>query len=143
MSTDASRDIRLLNRLLAMQYHSFPMYLRDADPWRRAGDERGATVVADIAADHQAMARQIADRILELGGALSPGEFPMEYTDTHFLSLDFLIGELIRYTRDDLAVIEQLAAAVGDRRGRELAEETLGAERAHLEALEDVVRQPV
>ena len=67
----------------------------------------------------------------------------MEYTDTHDLSLDFLVRELIGYQKWLIGQIEQIVARVGDdREARELAQETLGGEKAHLDALQELTTQP-
>jgi bacterioferritin (cytochrome b1) len=132
-----TRAIELLNQLLAVECYSFPMYLSYAAPWTHHGDERATEALSNITADQQAMAQRIADLIDRLGGRPQSGEYPMEFTDTHFLSLDYLLKELACYQRQDLAAVETIARQLGDEReARELAEETLGMERAHLEAIE-------
>jgi hypothetical protein len=139
-----SSNIEVLNRLLAIQYRSLPMYLTDACPWIHAGDEQAATTLANIVTDQQRMVQRIADLILDRRGAVDPGEFPMEFTDTHMLSLDFLLNELIHYQKQDVAAIEDCVRRLArDPVARALAEEALGSERAHLEALERLAKQPV
>ncbi|HEV3024860.1 MAG TPA: ferritin-like domain-containing protein [Pirellulales bacterium] len=138
-----TRTIDALNQLLAIVYRSFPMYLADASPWTHEGDELATETLKNIVLDQQASAQRIVELILQLGGRFDLGEYPMEYTDTHFLSLDFLLKELLRYQRREMAAIERIVAALaGHHEARELAEETLGSERAHLEALEALVGQP-
>lgn len=139
-----SRNIDALNLLLARQYRSLAMYLTDATPWTHDGDEQAAATLANIVTDQNRMVRRIADLILDRRGAIDPGEFPMEFTDTHLLSLDFLIHELIHYQKQDVAAIEDCVRRLArDPEGRALAEEALGSERAHLEALERLAKQPV
>jgi hypothetical protein len=137
-----TRKFDLLSRLLAIEYRSFPMYLTDASPWTHHGDEKATEVLSNIVADQKSMAQRIGEFILDSRGRMETGEYPMEFTDTHFLSLDFLIKELLRYQRGDLAAIRQIVTQLADdRTARELAEETLGMERAHLESLEALVSQ--
>lgn len=140
---DKNRTCQLLNDLLTIEYRSFAMYLTDACPWTHHGDEKATQTLENIVADQKAMVQRIAEFILDSGGRIETGEYPMEFTDTHFLSLDFLVKELLRCQRHDLAAVERIAAELGQARAaRELAEETLGMERAHLEALEALVSQP-
>ncbi|HUY34202.1 MAG TPA: hypothetical protein VMV69_15760 [Pirellulales bacterium] len=140
---ETTRTIDLLNQLLAIIYRSFPIYLADASPWTREGDAVAADTLKNIVLDQQASALRIVEMILQRGGRFESGEYPMEFTDTHFLSLDFLLTELLRYQRRDVAAIERIVTALaGHREARELAEETLGGERAHLEAIEALVGQP-
>jgi hypothetical protein len=131
-----------LNRLLTLEYRSFPIYLTDAAPWTGGpGDDKAAAALDDIVADQQAMAKRIADLILELNGRIEPGEYPMEFTDAHFLSLDYLIKELLRHQQRNIGELEILVRELSDhRRARDLAEETLGSERAHMEAIESLIR---
>ena len=100
-------------------------------------------MLADIIADQKAMAGRIAELIDARGANVDHGTFPMEFTDLNLLSLDYLLRELVRYQKRDIATIERLIAGLaGDREARELAEEVLGSERAHLEALEELAIQP-
>lgn len=138
-----ARMINALNRLLAILYRSLPMYLADAFPWHRSDDEIGQATLRRIQEDQRQMAQRIAEAILDRRGPMDTGEFPMEFTDTQFLSFDFLVQEMIRHQRQDIAAIEQCVRDLADdRAARELAEEALGAERAHLEALEELTSQP-
>jgi hypothetical protein len=140
-----SRSIDVLNRLMAIVNRSLPMYLADAVPWQRpGGDEKAAAALKHIIIDQQALVRRIGEVIIERGGRVDLGEFPMEYTDTHFLSLDFLLKELLVYQQRDVARIERLVdrASAADSAARELVLEALGTARAHLESLQDCTAQP-
>jgi hypothetical protein len=138
-----ANTIRALNDLLAIEYRSLPLYLTDAMPWTHPGDEKATATLASIVTDQRASSQRVAQMILDRGGALDTGEYPMEYTDTHDLSLDFLIKELISYQKWLIGQIEQIAARIGDdREARELVQETLGSEKAHLEALQELTAQP-
>lgn len=135
--------IELLNELLQIEYRSFPMYLIDASPWTHHGDEKATEALHNIVADQKLMVQRIGEFIFDAGGRVETGEYPMEFTDTHFLSLDYLLKELLRYQRQDVAAIERIVSQLGEARAaRELAEETLGMGRAHLEAIEALVAQP-
>ena len=141
-SHSKTRSIEALNRLLVIEHRSFPMYLAYASPWTHQGDEKAAETMHNIVADQQMMAQRVAELIDQLGGRIETGEYPMEFTDTHFLSLDFLLKELHGRQRRDVAEIERLVARLAnDREARELAEEALGMERAHLEAVEALLGQ--
>lgn len=137
------RNIDVLNRMLAVQCRSLPMYLSYAPPWTGAGDERASATLSNIVSLRRRMAQRIAETIDARRGRPEPGDFPMEFTDTQFLSLEFLVGELIHYQKQDIAALEQCVRELADDPdARALAEEALGAERSHLEALEGLVRQP-
>jgi hypothetical protein len=62
----------------------------------------------------------------------------------HDLALDFLVKDLVHWQRISISRIETIVAAVQDDRAvRELAQEVLGAERAHLEALLELLQPTV
>ncbi len=64
----------------------------------------------------------------------------MDFTDMHDLSLDYLVKDVIVWQQRGVNRIEQIVAALeNDRVARELAQEVLGAERAHLEALAELI----
>jgi hypothetical protein len=134
---------KILNRLLATTYRSLPMYLAEAGPWTHAGDEQAVRVSKAILADARHYAQRIAEAILAQRGALDLGEFPMEFTDLNLLSLDFLLTELVRCQRRDIAAIESCVAelAAGSE-PRALAEEVLGNARGHLESLDELLKRP-
>ncbi len=135
--------IDTLNRLFIIEHRSLAMYMIDSNPWMRAGDEKAAQVVAQIVQDQKAMAQRVADLIDAREGRIHNGSFPMQYTDLNMVSLDYLIGELARLLRQDIEAIRSCVERLaGDREAQELAEEILGAEQAHLEALEDLTPQP-
>ncbi|HEY1601582.1 MAG TPA: ferritin-like domain-containing protein [Pirellulales bacterium] len=136
-------SIDLLNRLFEIEHRSLLTYLTDACPWTHSGEEKATTALAHIAADQQAMTVRIAELIDSRGGRIDSGSFPMYFTDTNLLSLDFMLRELVKHQKHDIAEIVRIVAMLGaDREARELAEEILGSERAHLEVLEDLAIQP-
>ena len=60
--------------------------------------------------DQDAFAERIFDAIDDLGGLPDTGEFPMEFTDTHDLSIDYMMREAVGYGRQDVAELEGAAA---------------------------------
>ncbi len=133
----------VLNRLLAIIYRSFPMYLADAAPWIHPGDERAKEVLGHIFNDYQMYVGRITDLLLDRRQLPSFGDYPMAFTDTHDLSFDYLIGELIYYQRQDIAAIRQCVDDLRtDLTARALAEEVLGNARGHLQSLEEFLSKP-
>src|SRR5688572_16303229 len=121
MNSDASIDV--LNRLLAILNRSLPMYLNDATPWTHPGDEQAAQTLQRIVEDQRRDLNRLAEFIIERSGRIDPGQWPMEYTDLNFLSLDYLLHELVRHQQQDIAQIERCVSFLSqDRAARELAE---------------------
>jgi hypothetical protein len=133
----------ILGRLFQRVYRSLPMYLAEAVPWTHPGDEQAQRVLAGAVADARAYCQRIAERILQLRGRLDLGEFPMEFTDLNLLSLDYLLTELVRWQKADIAAIEQFVAELSEgSNDREIAEEVLGNARGHLQSLEALRKRP-
>ncbi len=142
MNSDASLDV--LNRLLAILNRSLPMYLSNATPWTHPGDEQAAQTLERIVGDQRRDINRLAELIIARSGRVDPGRWPMEYTDLNFLSLDYLLRELVRHQQQDIAQIERCVFLLSqDRMARELAQEILGSEKAHLEMLQELSRQTV
>lgn len=136
-------NVDTLNRLLQIVNRSLPMYLADADPWVADPEEPAAVGLRNIVADQRKLAERIADEILDRREQPNPGEFPMAYTDLNDVSLDYLLGELAHRQRRDIAAIEHCVQELnGDPRAHSLAEEALGAAKAHLEQLEELTGEP-
>jgi hypothetical protein len=139
MTPEVSIDV--MNRLLAILYRSLPMYLHDAQPWQGKGDERAANVLALIVEEQRKEAERVAEFILDHGGRPDPGDYPLEFSDAnwHFVGLDYLLRPLIEHQRIDVERIARCVADLHDNRSaRVLAEEALGAAKAHLDLLEEL-----
>jgi hypothetical protein len=138
------QSIDALNSLLGILNRSLIMYLAEADPWTQPEQQQAAETLQRIVDDQRRDVNRLAELIIDRFARIDPGQWPMEFTDLNFLSLDYLLLELVRHQRQDIAQIQRCVAMLtGDRRARDLAEEILGSEKAHLEALEELVSQPV
>jgi len=136
-------SVVLLNQLLGIHYHSLPMYLKDAAPWTRPGDEQAIEVIRRLIADHRATSKRLAEAIAERRGVLDAGEFPMSFTGIHDVALDYLIGRLIDCQKVDIESIDKISSQlIHDPHARSLADECLGAAKGHLESLEELAGQP-
>jgi hypothetical protein len=131
-----------LNRLLTILYRSLPMYLTDACPWTSGGDEKATAALRHIVDDQRRLAQRIAEHILAHYGRVDMGEYPIDFPDTHDLSLDYLLGKLVQCQKNDVAAIEACIPGLQpDRKAVALAEEALGSARGHLETLEELAAQ--
>ncbi len=130
----------VLNRLLVIHRRSLPMYLSWAQPWADRGDRKAQDALSHVAADQQYLVDRIATLILDNGGVVTPGEFPLIFTGYHDLSMGYLLPKVIALQKEDVAAIEEcvdmlrLAPMI-----KAVAEESLGAAKGHLESLEELV----
>lgn len=131
--------IALLGQLFVHHYRSLPMFLTEASPWTHRGDENATLVVMDIVADQKLMCARLASEIQKRGGVVDSGEYPMDFLDLHFLSLDFLLLQILEFQREEVDWIGRYAERLdGDPTAYAIAKEALGAARGHLESLEEL-----
>ena len=140
----AASTIQTLNRLLALHASTLPAYLVSAPPHRGHGDERVWDAVRRICDDQALMTDKIADLVEELGGTPNMGEFPMEFTGMHDLSMDYMAREVLKRQKRETGLIEELSARLDPgSRAKALAQEALGAAKAHVESLDDSLSSAV
>jgi hypothetical protein len=134
---------QVLIRLLVLLSRSFPQYLAFARPWTRGGDERAVETLEHIVHDQDRLKQQIVGYLSDNDVAPRFGEFPMEYTDTHDLDIEFLVKLAVRYQQQDISAIEacadQLRLAPA---ALPFAQESLGLAKGHLRLLEELTQQP-
>src|SRR5262245_19533731 len=129
--------IIVLNRVLEILERSFPQYLRYARPYIPPGRENIMQTIEQIAAGQDALAERVSQHIFESSGLPDHGDFPIEFTDTHDLAIDFLLQEAIDCVKQDVGNLEEsvdtlrLAPAA-----QSLASEALGMTKGHLELLQ-------
>lgn len=115
------------------------MYLADARPWTQRGDEAARDVLTQIAADQKAAVDRLGQLILEEGDSVDLGEYPMDFTGQHDLSLDYLLDCLIGHQREDVAAIDDCVQRLDhDPLAKAIAQETLGEAKGHLESLQEL-----
>jgi len=133
----SSDTITILNRVLEILERSFPQYMRWARPYVPAGREGIMQTIHEITAGQDALAERVSRHIFESSGLPDHGDFPIEFTDTHDLSIDFLLQEAIDCTKQDIADLEQSADSLRlAPAAQSLASEALGMTKGHLELLE-------
>ena len=130
--------VQNLNRLLAIHGGSLPMYLASAPPHRQFGDDSAWESLQHIMDDQKQMIDKIADHVESLDGTPNMGEFPMEFTGMHDLSMDFILQKALERQQNEVALIEQISSDLeAGSQARALSQESLGAAKAHVEALQE------
>ena len=139
----SSDTIEILNRVLVLLTRSFPQYMRWARPYIPAGREKVTETIDQIVAGQNALADRLSQYIFESGGLPDPGRFPIEFTDTHDLGIDFLIQEAIGYQKEDIANLQECVDALRlAPAAQALASEVLGLAKGNLESLEELRVKP-
>ena len=130
-----------LTELLALMRRSYPQYLKFAHPYARQVSGEREAVLNDVAADQSLIADRAMQQLDALGVVPQRVEFPMEFTDSHDLSMDYLIERAIRCQELDLLALSELAEALPFNQSiRSLVDEAKGMTRGHLESLEECRR---
>jgi hypothetical protein len=139
----SSDTIDVLNRVLAILERSLPQYLQYARPYIPAGREDVSQTLSEIVADQRKLADRVSQMIVESGSLPDTGKFPIEFTDTHDLSIDYLIQEAIGYQKQDIAELAECAESLNlSPAAQSLAAESLGLAKGHLESLEELHIRP-
>jgi hypothetical protein len=139
----SSDTIDVLNRVLAILERSFPQYLQYARPYIPAGRQDVVETIAEIVACQKSLADRVSRMIVDSGALPDTGKFPIEFTDTHDLSIDYLIDEAIGYQKQDIAGLTECADALNlSPAAQALAAEALGMAKGHLESLEELRTDP-
>ena len=130
--------IDVLNQLLALHGSSLPMYLTSAPPHRQKGDEKAWEAIRHIVEDQQLMVDKIAAYIESAGGTPDMGEFSMDFTGMHDLSVDYILQSVLSSQQVDVEAIEEISGQLPQgSQGKTLAQEALGAAKAHVQSLEE------
>ena len=89
--------------------------------------------------DQNHIADRISQMLIDADCLPRTGEYPMEFTNTHDLGIDFVIRIAADYQQQDVAaisdIVDQLRTAPA---AKAVAEEALGMSRGHLDSLREL-----
>lgn len=137
MSSENTIDV--LNQLVAIHNRSLPVYLGYASPTWFRGDDEARETLANIGEDHRETADRISVLVVEGGGIVDNGKFPIFYTGYHDLSFGFLLDKIIEEQKQDIASMEQGVSQLDAApMAKAVAQEALGAAKGHLESFEEL-----
>jgi len=97
-----------LNTLVIDLGRSLLQYVGEAWPWTDAASRAMQADVDELVALQTAMVQRIADLLAERNWPIDFGVYPVEYTDLHYVSLDFLLGQLIRNADELVAELREI-----------------------------------
>ena len=140
MSPPSTTEI--LNRLLVLHVRSLPMYLGYAPPYQLYQSPNAKAVLDQIVEDQKRTIDRLGTLILDAGGAVDYGEFPMSFTSLHDLSLQYLLDLLIERQQKFITVCERLADQLTSAPyAQAAAREAVGEAKGHLENLQELKRE--
>jgi hypothetical protein len=137
MSPPSTTEI--LNRLLVLHVRSLPTYLSYAPPHQLRRHPQAKEVLDHIVEDQKRTIDRLGTLILDAGGTLDYGEFPMSFTSLHDLSLEYLLKLLIERQQKFIAACEKLADMLGMAPyAQAAAREAMGEAKGHLDNLREL-----
>ncbi len=130
----------VLNQVLVVMGRSLLQYSADAWPWTGSSETASRSAVEALIPEQRRHIAQLADLLDGRGWTIDFGVYP-DFTDLHYLSLDFVLPHLIENERGIVTEIESaLPKCASDPEGAALLAEILPAERAVLTKLEELSR---
>jgi hypothetical protein len=133
----------ILNRLLILHNRSLPTYLSYAVPWVERGNDSARETLDLIVDGHRSTVERVGKMILDSGGSVATGEFPLRYAAYHDLSFEFLRKRMIEYEEQMIDAIsryvEQLRPSPT---AQAVALEAMGEAKAHLQSLRELAERP-
>ena len=127
-----------LNQVLIRLLRNLSQYAVESWVWSSEGQAAERTVVGRIVAAQQLSVRQLADLLATRAHNIEFGTYPTEFTDLHYVSLDFLRDQLIADQAGLVDELEQCQQALsGDSEASALLAEIATEERRHLQQLRE------
>ena len=97
-------------------------------------------VLQQIVDDQEATVDRIGTMIQAAGQDVDPGEFPIQFTSLHDLSIDYLLEQLVKEQRAIISICEQAVDNLAaDAMSQAVAQEAIGNAKAHLDSLQELV----
>ncbi len=139
----SSSTIDALNQLYVLHARSLPQYLHYAQPHELRRHPAAQAVLAMVVADQTRTAERLATLVLDAGGLVDPGEFPMSFTGLHDLSVSYLVKMTIDRQRRHIAACERLANSLTMAPfAQAAARAAVGEAKGHLDNLLDLTAEP-
>ena len=129
-----------LNDLLIDLCRSLLQYTADAWPWTADDEQQARRTIDQIVARQQVYIAELADMLMSRGWNVAFGMFPAEYTDLHYVALEYLLHLLVENQTALLAKIEKALEAVrGDQQASELLADLVTEQREIVSTLRQLL----
>jgi hypothetical protein len=127
----------LLREVVRRTQRSRLQYLAESFPWTTPDREAVVAALHRMSAESREAASKIA-RFLRRNHADQPylGAFPMEFTNSNFIGLDYALARLVKEEREMAAYLESQLHSLADGEANELLAKLLANTQAHVKELE-------
>ena len=129
----------ILNRVLIVHNRSLPMYLHDALPWVRHGEDGSMETMRQIVRDQKQVVDRIGAMILDNTGVFEQGEYPLSFTGYHDMAFDWVLNLAIERQQKTISYLQKCAEQLSlAPMAKAVVEETVGMAKGHLEMLQEL-----
>lgn len=102
------QSVPALERLLVLAGRSLLQYVREAWPWTDPSRDDERRALLTLAGRQQGHVAALAELLVRRTPDVDFGTFPVEYTDLHYVALEFLLDRL---TAEEDALLAEYEAA--------------------------------
>ena len=128
-----------LNQLLIDLGHSLLQFLHECRPWEVATSADARRKVYELAERQRASVGQIVELLQDRRASIDRGVYPTDYTNLHFVGLEYFYSQLVENGRAIISSIEDAAEACSaDAEAVSLLDQILASERESLKDLEEL-----
>lgn len=124
-----------LNRLVVDLGRSLLQYVGESWPWVPGDAARAEEALQRLVQRQRESVARLTELLIRRNGSIDFGTFPTEYTDLHYVALDYLLEQLIESEQGLVAEVEHARAGCDDAEASPLLDEILADERGILEEL--------
>jgi hypothetical protein len=132
-----ARTEALLQEIVRRESRSFLQYIADSFPWTTSNEHAVLAKLQQLIAEECVVVAGLG-RFLVRHHLAPPylGPYPMEFTRSNFVALDFLLPRLVEEQRRAIVALEQDLSQLYDAEARAAVQSILDTKRRHLQTLE-------
>lgn len=130
-----------LNQLLIELNRSLLQYMADAWPWTGESEKTERDKIDVLVKRQREQISRLTELLAYRGWSIEFGSYPTEYTDLHYVALDYLLSQLIENEQGLISEIEQTRTACAvDLKAASLIDEILAEQRDIVTQLEEIAK---
>lgn len=107
MNNRRDQSLEALNRAFSWKYHSLAAYILEAQPYTRPDQLTLVQAVQSVAEEDLRQANELASAIDKLEGIPDPRAFSPKVGEYNYLSIQYLLNELIKELEKQAAQFER------------------------------------
>jgi len=135
------RAVEMLNEVLRRKMNSPAAYVLEASPYVTETDRPIIEAIEALSATARRHAEEAARRILLLEGIPQGGSYDPSVADSNYLSVRYLLGQLLVRLERDIALFEQLRDLCDVPEARDFLTTVIEDDAAHRERLRALANQ--